>query len=141
MAFTPSEKFTSSEVIFLKKTGKDYEIAMLLDFYGELLTEKQAKAMDLYYNEDLSLAEIAEPLSISRQGVRDSIKRGEKQLIDLEETLGLAKRFKEIEKDVVDIKGMFGELKTYIDTYIHSAKLSDAVSKIADKIDSITEKL
>lgn len=114
---------------------------MLLDFYGELLTEKQREAMDLYYNEDLSLAEIAEPLSISRQGVRDSIKRGEKQLMDLEDTLGLAKRFKEIEQDVIDIKEMFGELKNYIDTYIHSQKLSDAVNEIADKIDKITEKL
>ncbi|MBQ3181622.1 MAG: DNA-binding protein [Clostridia bacterium] len=114
---------------------------MLLDFYGELLTEKQAKAMELYYNEDLSLAEIAEPLSISRQGVRDSIKRGEKQLIDLENTLGLLKRFKEIERDVVDIEEMFTELKTYIDTYIHSEKLSSAVSEISDKIKSITEKL
>ncbi len=128
-------------MIFLKKTGKDFEIAMLLDFYGELLTEKQAKAMELYYNEDLSLAEIAEPLSISRQGVRDSIKRGEKQLIDLENTLGLAKRFKEIELDIDNIKEMFGELKTYIDAYIHSEKLSAAVQKIAHKIDSISEKL
>lgn len=56
---------------------KDLSIAVLLDFYGDLLTEKQARAIDLYYNEDLSLAEIAEPLGISRQGVRDSIKRGE----------------------------------------------------------------
>ena len=57
---------------------KDLSIAVLLDFYGDLLTEKQARAIDLYYNEDLSLAEIAEPLGISRQGVRDSIKRGER---------------------------------------------------------------
>lgn len=125
----------------MKKTGKDYEIAMLLDFYGELLTEKQREAMDLYYNEDLSLAEIAEPLAISRQGVRDSIKRGEKQLMELEDTLGLAKRFREIKKDVVDIREMFSQLKNYIDTYIHSQKLSGAVSEMAEKIEKITEKL
>ncbi len=125
----------------MKKTGKDYEIAMLLDFYGELLTEKQREAMDLYYNEDLSLAEIAEPLNISRQGVRDSIKRGEKQLMELEDTLGLAKRFREIKKEVVDIGAMFAELKNYIDTYIHSQKLSGAVSEMAEKIEKITEKL
>ncbi len=127
--------------MFLKKTGKDFEIAMLFDFYGELLTEKQAQAMELYYNEDLSLAEIAEPLSISRQGVRDSIKRGEKQLLELENTLGLAKRFKEIEQDVVEIQQMFKELKNYIDTYIHSGNLSSAVQEISDKIEKITEKL
>lgn len=125
----------------MKKSGKDYEIAMLLDFYGELLTEKQRETMDLYYNEDLSLAEIAEPLNISRQGVRDSIKRGEKQLMELEDTLGLAKRFREIKKEVVDIGEMFSELKNYIDTYIHSQKLSGAVSEMADKIEKITEKL
>lgn len=125
----------------MKKSGKDYEIAMLLDFYGELLTEKQRETMDLYYNEDLSLAEIAEPLNISRQGVRDSIKRGEKQLMELEDTLGLAKRFREIKKEVVDIGTMFSELKNYIDTYIHSQKLSGAVSEMADKIEKITEKL
>lgn len=125
----------------MKKTGKDYEIAMLLDFYGELLTEKQAQAMELYYNEDLSLAEIAEPLNISRQGVRDSIKRGEKQLLDLENTLGLAKRFKEIEKDVVLVQEMFSDVKDYINTYIHSEKLSGAVEEIAEKIRCITEKL
>lgn len=125
----------------MKKTGKDYEMAMLLDFYGELLTEKQREAMELYYNEDLSLAEIAEPLNISRQGVRDSIKRGEKQLEELETTLGLAKRFREIKQEVVDIREMFTELKTYIDTYIHSAKLSGAVGEMAEKIEAITEKL
>lgn len=125
----------------MKKTGKDYEMAMLLDFYGELLTEKQREAMELYYNEDLSLAEIAEPLNISRQGVRDSIKRGEKQLEELEGTLGLAKRFREIKQEVVDIREMFTELKTYIDTYIHSAKLSGAVGEMAEKIEAITEKL
>jgi predicted DNA-binding protein YlxM (UPF0122 family) len=80
-------------VIFLKKSGKDYEIAMLLDFYGELLTEKQRETMDLYYNEDLSLAEIAEPLNISRQGVRDLIKKAEEELFFYEEKLGLAKKF------------------------------------------------
>ena len=125
----------------MKKSGKDYEIAMLLDFYGELLTEKQRETMELYYNEDLSLAEIAEPLNISRQGVRDSIKRGEKQLMELEDTLGLAKRFREIKKEVVDIGTMFAELKNYIDTYIHSQKLSGAVSEMAEKIEKITEKL
>ncbi len=121
--------------------GKDYEIAVLLDFYGDLLTDKQMQALDLYYNEDLSLAEIAEPLGISRQGVRDSIKRGEKQLHDLEETLGLAKRFKDVKQDVVDIRAMFDEMQEYIQTYIHSDKLSSAVDAIAKRLSTITERL
>ena len=121
--------------------GKNYEIAVLLDFYGDLLTEKQLQALDLYYNEDLSLSEIAEPLGISRQGVRDSIKRGEKQLRDLEETLGLAKRFKDVKQDVVEIRAMFDEMQEYIQTYIHSDKLSSAVDAIAKRLSTITEKL
>ena len=49
--------------------------SMLLDFYGELLTDKQRECLDLHYNEDLSLSEIAEQLGISRQGVWDNIRR------------------------------------------------------------------
>ncbi|WP_346726848.1 YlxM family DNA-binding protein [Congzhengia minquanensis] len=120
---------------------KDLSIAVLLDFYGDLLTEKQARAIDLYYNEDLSLAEIAEPLGISRQGVRDSIKRGEKQLHDFEDSLGLAKRFKDVKGDIVVIQEMFHDLQTYIQIYIHSDKLLKAVNQIGEKLSSITDKL
>ena len=58
--------------------------AMLLDFYGELLTEKQRECFDLHYNEDLSVAEIAEQCCISRQGVWDNIRRAEATLRELE---------------------------------------------------------
>ena len=73
----------------MKKTGKDYEIAMLLDFYGELLTEKQKLIFEMYHLNDLSLAEISEHLGITRQGVRDSIKRAEATLLEMEDKLGL----------------------------------------------------
>ena len=69
--------------------SKDLNIAILLDYYGSFLTEKQYDALDLYYNQDFSLAEIAENDDISRQGVRDSIKRGEKLLLEMEEKLHL----------------------------------------------------
>ena len=70
-----------------------YRMAMLFDFYGELLTERQKEFFDLYYNEDLSLAEIAENSGISRQGVRDVIVRAENILTDMEDKTGLIKRF------------------------------------------------
>ena len=54
--------------------GKNFEISLLLDFYGDMLTEKQRDMVDYYYNDDLSLSEIAENEGITRQGVRDSIK-------------------------------------------------------------------
>ena len=59
-----------------------YRMAMLFDFYGDLLTERQREFYDLYYNEDLSLAEIAENYGISRQGVRDVIVRAEASMTD-----------------------------------------------------------
>ena len=68
---------------------------MLLDFYGELLTEKQRECYDLHYNEDLSLTEIAEQSGISRQAVWDNIRRAEAALQDIEEKTGLIRRFQE----------------------------------------------
>ena len=71
--------------------SKNFEVSALLDYYGMLLTDKQREAVEFYYNDDLSLGEIAENLNISRQGVRDSIKRSEAILYEAEEKLGLMK--------------------------------------------------
>ena len=83
--------------------GKNLEIALLLDFYGDILTEKQRNMVDYYYNDDLSLAEIAENEGITRQGVRDAIKRAEAQMLELEERLGLSRRFRSICEDAEQI--------------------------------------
>lgn len=72
--------------------SKNLDIIMLFDFYRNILTEKQIEVVDLYYNEDLSLAEISEHLSITRQGVRDNIKRAENILIDMEDKLHLVEK-------------------------------------------------
>lgn len=68
------------------------EMTLLLDYYGELLTEKQKTCFDLYYNQDLSLGEIAEEAGISRQGVHDSLARAETALLELEQKLGCVAR-------------------------------------------------
>ncbi len=86
--------------------AKDLNITMLLDVYGQLLTEKQRFAIDLYYNEDLSLAEIADEIDISRQGVRESIKQGEKHLLDYEEKLSVVKRFKNISSQLDELNAL-----------------------------------
>ena len=78
--------------------AKNLEISFLLDFYGDMLTEKQRDVVELYYNEDLSLAETAAHSGITRQGVRDSIKRAESQLLEYEDRLHLAARFRRIEE-------------------------------------------
>ena len=77
---------------------KDLNIGFLLDFYGDVLTERRRDALDFYYNDDMSLSEIAEEMSISRQGVRDLIKKAEEELFFYEEKLGLAKKFKDAQR-------------------------------------------
>lgn len=67
-------------------------VSWLYDFYGKLLTEKQQAIIELYYNQDLSLGEIAEDNGISRQAIHDIIKRAEATLEDYEEKLGMLKK-------------------------------------------------
>lgn len=72
--------------------SKDLNKAVLIDFYGDMLTDKQRDVLELYYDEDLSLSEIAEHERISRQGVHDSIKRGQQTLDELESKLKIAEK-------------------------------------------------
>lgn len=90
---------------------KNVEISLLFSFYKNLLTDRQADTIDLYYNEDLSLAEIGDELKISRQGVRDNLKRAEATLYDVEKKLGLAERFLLIESQLAQIDDIIGELE------------------------------
>lgn len=81
-----------------------FEISMLLDFYGQLLTASQYKCMDLHYNNDMSLAEIAEELNISRQGVHDFINRGKATLVELESKLGMVAKFRDMKKQLEQLQ-------------------------------------
>lgn len=81
------------------------DACMLLDFYGQLLTERMRLIMELHFAEDMSLAEIAEQENISRQAVHDTITRGRKSLEEYEAKLGLIKRFmsqKSVIQDAVE---------------------------------------
>ena len=91
--------------------AKDLNMSLLLDFYGEVLSEPQREAMDLFYNGDLSLSEIAEITGITRQGVRDRIVKGEQTVSQLEEKLGLAGRFGNVTKTVSFIVGRLEALE------------------------------
>lgn len=73
--------------------NKPFEMCMLYDFYGEILTPKQKELFDLYYNDDLSLSEISEHMGITRQGVRDGIVRAEHTLRATEKKLGLVAKY------------------------------------------------
>ena len=79
------------------------EISMLWQIYGKLLTEKQYEIIDYYYNNDLSLSEIAENENITRQAVRDIIKKGERKLFEYEEKLLFMKKTINQEKQIENI--------------------------------------
>ena len=88
---------------------KKVETAILLDLYKGLLTEKQAEAMDLYYNEDLSLSEIAENTLVTRQAVRDSLLKGERILVETEEKTHLCERIRALEERLRKINTLIKE--------------------------------
>ncbi len=96
--------------------SKAYRMAMLYDFYGELLTERQRDFFDLHYNEDLSLAEIAEHYDITRQGVHDALIRAEALLTEMEEKTGLVGRYEMVQarlREIDDAAAQITELNRY----------------------------
>ncbi len=90
--------------------NKPFEMCMLFDFYGDILTEKQHQLFDLYYNDDLSLAEISEHVGITRQGVRDGILRAEHTLRATEEKLGLVARYGRNQADIQTLSDLAKEI-------------------------------
>ena len=108
--------------------GKDLTISILLDAYGALLTERQRELVDLYYNEDLSLAEISENTGITRQGVRDGIKKSEAFLRECEEKLGICDKNEKL-------RNLFDELKSKLEQD-HSGKVP---SDIMDALDALLQ--
>ena len=91
--------------------NQTYRMTMLFDFYGELLTDRQKEFYDLYHNEDLSLAEIAENYGITRQGVRDVIVRAEAILTELEDKTGIIKRFHKMQDQFQELQSCLDGIK------------------------------
>lgn len=120
--------------------SKNLDVAVLLDFYGPMLTKKQFDAIDLYYNQDLSLSEIAEHEGITRQGVRDSIKRGEVFLFELEEKLQLFHTYIENLKTLQNIKYVVNRIEKENDQYHYSNSLTDNINQINNIIDDYIKK-
>lgn len=89
---------------------KNLNIAFLLDFYGEVLSDRKRTVLDAYYNDDLTLAEIAQDLGISRQGVRELIKKAECELFFYEEKLGLARKFRTAAEHAASLRDMSEQL-------------------------------
>ncbi|MDD6236489.1 MAG: sigma factor-like helix-turn-helix DNA-binding protein [Clostridiales bacterium] len=116
--------------------SKNLEISVLLDYYGGMLTDKQRDVIDLYYNQDLSLAEIAEHEKISRQGVRDNIKRGEAYLTELEENLHMAKQAASLLHLLEEIQRRNREIYRINEENKFSAEIKENAVVIEDKLKS-----
>ena len=106
---------------------KNLNIAYLLDFYGDVLPERKRTVMEYYYQDDLSLAEIAEEIGISRQGVRDMIKKSEEELFFYEEKLHLAERFSRAKQCADRALALCREQQV-------SPELTDSIKELADCI-------
>lgn len=106
-----------------------YRMAMLFDFYGDVLTDRQKEFYDLYYNEDLSLGEIAENSGISRQGVRDVIVRAEAALTEIEDKTGLIRRFLDMNAQLTLIDNKSAELLSLCQQF-DSPRLDELANEI-----------
>ena len=110
--------------------SKNLDVAVLLDFYGAMLTDKQRDAIDLYYNQDLSLSEIAELQNITRQGVRDSIKRGEVILYELVDKLHMFENY-------IDTVKAFQEIGYVVDRIERENSAGYRSRAVSDNVDQI----
>ena len=103
--------------------------SMLLDFYGELLTERQRSCYELHVNEDLSLSEIAEQCGISRQGVWDNIRRAEQSLREIEDKTGLVRRFTELRQGLASAGRLLASLEGSLD-----GQQREAVERMCERL-------
>lgn len=103
---------------------KNLTVEFLLDFYGEVLSPRTHKILSDYYGEDLSLAEIAEGVGISRQGVRHILKKGEEELFFLEERLGLAKRHRAMLRAADEVRALSAALRDSEDGRVRALTLA-----------------
>ncbi|MDR0738603.1 MAG: DNA-binding protein [Oscillospiraceae bacterium] len=116
---------------------KNFVVSGLLDFYGRMLTPKQYEAARCYYDEDLSLSEIAINQKITRQGVRDAIKRAEVWLFRMEEKLEFFKKSQENKKRVETIRKKAERINFINKTLSFSKEIQNCVQDIEEAVDRL----
>ena len=110
--------------------AKNLEISFLLDFYGDVLTERQREVM----------AEIADNFGITRQGVRDSIKRGEGIILDLEQKVGFAARYRAVQQGVAQLESLARSIRfANANSYSPNAEIERDVDQMLEEIRRITD--
>lgn len=121
--------------------SKNLRVSELLDYYGQLLTDKQREAVEYYYNDDLSLGEIAENQNISRQGVRDSIKRAESVLFEAEEKLKLAENSKKLRDGLDEIRKNIDIIDDLNIRRYRSNDINESIKVILKELEALNELL
>lgn len=111
---------------------KNYEFTLLLDFYGDILTQKQKELSEMYYNEDMSLTEISEIEGITRQGVRDCIKRSEQIMLDMEQKVGFCKKFAQYRAGAQKIIEIASQVAEKNRGYTYSAATDEGTGQIIE---------
>ena len=109
---------------------KNMRIAYLLDFYGDLLDEHTLGVMKAYYNDDLSLSEVASGVGISRQGIRHLVKRGEEQLENYDAKLRMVRTYENIESALEELV----ELRAELVCADNAGSLIERVDKVIDTL-------
>jgi predicted DNA-binding protein YlxM (UPF0122 family) len=117
--------------------AKNMDMALLIDIYSPALTENQRDMLELYYYEDLSLSEIAQNSGISRQGVRDAIKRGEAVMLELEKGIGLAKKQRTLIRVTERIRRNAKEIMLYNNRLAYIEQVDLAANDILAALDEI----
>lgn len=115
------------------------EMTLLFDFYGEILTDKQRDFFDLYYNNDYSLAEIAENVGITRQGVRDIISRAEQILRNMESKLGLVARAGRVQDSILEIRDSARFIENFSSGHSGTRVIASHAQRIRELADKIAE--
>ena len=114
-------------------------MGILLDIYGELLTERQYEMMSMYFHDDLSLSEIAEQYDISRQGVHDAIKRGEESLVNYDSVLKLAEMQEKQKEQLLEFKAQALEALDECRKVSFGKNIADKVIALLENLDSKLE--
>ncbi|MBR4798009.1 MAG: DNA-binding protein [Oscillospiraceae bacterium] len=117
--------------------AKDLSISSLIDTYSAVLTDNQRNVLRMYYDDDLSLGEIAELEGISRQGVRDTIKRGEAVLLELESQLHFKDKFSNFGSLTESIRRNAKDILAYIDSGGYTAQIKRAAQAIVEASDEL----
>lgn len=119
--------------------SQTYRMTMLYDFYGEVLTPRQKEFFDLYYNEDLSLGEIAENYNVTRQGVRDVIVRAEAALTELEDKTHLIRRFREQQEQLRELNALADRLRRRNDRDFRDQELDEIAQALYNLCTKLSE--